>query len=154
MMVLHGLQKKKLNGHTIFPEKPLILQHIKNRKKCRCMVYEDENLSVLTGHESRAHMESDIERYLFASAFSLANEISPKLADFPEADFATKHKNVEEGRAGKMFSDRFRVQLPGRVSTTVTSHISKDGHYFIHYDPSQCRSLTVREASPASDFPG
>lgn len=112
----------------------------------------DPRLTVLTGHEARSHMASDLRRYMYASVFAHITGRSPKLSDFPRA-LLPAHQNVDLGRNGKMFSDRFRVQLPDEVSTTITSHISKDGHYFIHYDPAQCRSLTVREAARLQTFP-
>ena len=123
-------------------------------KPPRCMRkwYYDERLKAVTSHEARSHMETDLHRYLFASSHSLALDISPRLADFP-SEILPAHKNVKEGCKGKMFSDRFRVQVKSKVSTTVTSHISKDGHYYIHYDPAQCRSLTVREAARLQTFP-
>lgn len=112
----------------------------------------DARLNVLTFHEARSHMASDLRRYLYAATFAEKNARSPKLSDFP-TDLLPNHQNVELGCSGKMFSDRFRVQLADQVSRTITSHISKDGHYFIHYDPTQCRSLTVREASRLQTFP-
>jgi DNA (cytosine-5)-methyltransferase 1 len=112
----------------------------------------DPYLDHLIGHEARSHMPSDLRRYSYASTFASVTGKSPKLSDFPES-LLPEHGTVKLGREGKMFSDRFRVQLPDQPSTTITSHISKDGHYFIHYDPTQCRSLTVREAARLQTFP-
>lgn len=112
----------------------------------------DPRLRCLTGHETRGHMSSDLERYFFLTTFVDTFGRTPKLGDFPRS-LLPAHKNIDEGRAGKMFSDRFRVQLPDNPATTITSHISKDGHYFIHYDAKQCRSLTVREAARIQTFP-
>lgn len=107
----------------------------------------------LTHHESRAHMRSDLHRYLFAAAFGLVHSRSPELRHFPK-ELRPAHDNIARALdGGEMFNDRFRVQLRNRPSTTITSHISKDGHYYIHFDPHQCRSLTVREAARLQTFP-
>ncbi|EIM03309.1 DNA-cytosine methyltransferase [Rhodanobacter thiooxydans LCS2] len=97
-------------------------------------------------------MATDLRRYFYAAVFAEEVGRSPKLSDFP-ATLLPDHENVALGCEGKMFSDRFRVQIADQFSTTITSHISKDGHYFIHYDPAQCRSLTVREAARLQTFP-
>jgi DNA (cytosine-5)-methyltransferase 1 len=107
---------------------------------------------VVTNHAGRSHMRSDLHRYLFASAFAAANGRTAHLKDFPK-ELLPKHTNVQEGVKNNHFSDRFRAQVGGSPSTTITSHISKDGHYFIHYDSAQCRSLTVREAARLQTFP-
>jgi DNA (cytosine-5)-methyltransferase 1 len=112
--------------------------------------YRDENLEGVCNHETRAHMPEDLKRYFFLSLHAKENGFSLKMdeEDFLEK-YLPKHKNAKSGK----FTDRFRVQVANAPGTTVTSHISKDGHYFIHYDPYQCRSLTVREAARIQTFP-
>lgn len=112
--------------------------------------YTRNRPQVWLNHESRAHMTSDLRRYLYAAAFAKAHNRSPKgVDDFKIPGLEPKHKNWDTGH----FADRFRVQVRDKPSNTVTSHMAKDGHYFIHYDPAQCRSLTVREAARIQTFP-
>lgn len=127
------------NSRTIEPDHPLFNW------------YSDDRLPGITHHVSRTHLTQDLKRYLFAALYTRKNGKFPKLNDYKAFDetLLPNHENVESGK----FTDRFRVQLPDTPATTVTSHISKDGHYFIHYDPYQCRSLTVREAARIQTFP-
>lgn len=111
--------------------------------------YRDPKIGGISHHESRSYLIDDLKRYLFASIYSVTNERFPRLDEYARYDLLPEHKNALSGK----FADRFRVQLPDDPATTITSHISKDGHYFIHYDPRQCRSLTVREAARIQTFP-
>lgn len=115
--------------------------------------YVDRPSELLSNHECRAHMPSDLIRYLFVAAFGEIYKESPRLADFPPC-LLPDHRNVAHQTIDQaIFKDRFRVQLADRFSMTVTSHIAKDGHAFIHPDSGQCRSLTVREAARLQTFP-
>ena len=114
--------------------------------------YLDKKLKGICNHSTRSHIAKDLYRYFFAACFAGVEGRSPALKDFP-AELLPKHRNVQRAMDGELFGDRFRVQLSDRPSTTITSHISKDGHYYIHPDPTQCRSLTVREAARLQTFP-
>jgi DNA (cytosine-5)-methyltransferase 1 len=109
---------------------------------------ENAELEAVAQHETRGHMSSDLGRYMFSATFGCLHGYSPKANEFP-VEISPDHRNWHSG----VFSDRFRVQIADQPSTTVTSHISKDGHYFIHPDAVQCRSLTVREAARLQTFP-
>ena len=111
----------------------------------------DIRLNGVCNHESRAHLLEDLLRYEFSSIFAATYKRFPRLEEYGKHSnkLIPDHKNVDSGK----FNDRFRTQLAEQPATTVTSHISKDGHYFIHYDPDQCRSWTVREAARVQTFP-
>jgi DNA (cytosine-5)-methyltransferase 1 len=142
--LVSNIRKKSLNRGSEFMKSNLISQKSVNPLKTW---YYDERLGGVPNHCARSHMPLDLKRYLFASVMASVLNTSPKLEDFPTG-LLPAHRNATTGH----FSDRFRVQVASKPATTITSHISKDGHYYIHPDPNQCRSLTVREAARIQTF--
>lgn len=114
--------------------------------------YLDARLGGICNHATRPHMKEDLFRYFFAACYAKLSGRSPDLGDYPTG-LLPNHRNVSDNSKPKYFDDRFRVQLAYKPSSTVVSHIAKDGHYYIHYDETQCRSLTVREAARLQTFP-
>lgn len=101
---------------------------------------------VLTHHICRKHNENDIEIYKRVIKAWDDNHTRIKYTDLP--DKLKTHKNVTA------FLDRYKVVAGDiRCSHTMIAHISKDGHYFIHPDIEQCRSISVREAARIQSFP-
>ena len=140
--------------HTVNPRLPLGSQCMTADTKPSKLAgwFDGQTVGAVLNHNSRGHMASDLRRYFFWSAYARIHERSPSLADVPHY-LRPDHKNVTGDATDVPFADRFRVQLFGRPSTTVTCHIAKDGHYYIHYDPCQCRSLSVREGARLQTFP-
>ena len=103
-------------------------------------------LDFITFHNARPHTEQDKEIYRIAVEKWINEQKRLKYNDLPE--YLKSHKNRDS------FTDKFKVvasDLP--YSHTVVAHISKDGHYFIHPDITQNRSLTPREAARLQSFP-
>lgn len=108
----------------------------------------------LEGHAARTVRTVDIERYMFAAAFAQVKGRSPRLEEMPRCLWPN-HANLDDidGDSRPAFNDRFYVQAWGKPSSTVTAHIAKSGHHFIHPDTRQHRSLTLREAARLQTFP-
>jgi len=124
----YSTEYKKYDGTYLFES------HIRN------------GLNFTTQHISRPHTNQDKGIYKLAVEKWEKGQQRLNYNDIP-SEWQT-HKNT------KSFVDRFKVvaaDLP--YSQTVVAHISKDGHYYIHPDKNQNRSLTPREAARLQTFP-
>jgi DNA (cytosine-5)-methyltransferase 1 len=51
------------------------------------------------------------------------------------------------------FPDKWRKLIPDRPSWTVPAHLAKDSYSHIHYDATQARMISIREAARLQSFP-
>ncbi len=103
-------------------------------------------IDILTQHVARPHSDQDKAIYKIAVEKWSSNKERLNYTDLPEE--LKTHKNRTS------FFDRFKVVAPDNNSSqTVVAHIAKDGHYYIHPDLDQNRSITIREAARLQSFP-
>lgn len=100
--------------------------------------------NILTQHIARPHNENDLKIYkLVLKAKKKGKNL--RYVDIP-IELQT-HSNTNS------FLDRYKALDYYSISHTIVAHISKDGHYYIHPDLKQNRSITVREAARIQSFP-
>ena len=107
---------------------------------------KEYDLEPVTFHQARPNTEQDLEIYRIVVDTWNKKKERISYTDLPER--LRTHKNT------KCFLDRFKVvagNLP--YTQTVVAHICRDGHYYIHPDIKQNRSLTPREAARIQTFP-
>ena len=130
----HGEGCEEVQDYAKPPSEYLIKSGIRNDK------------DVVIQHLARKHIDRDLEIYRFVINKWDKEQKRIRYYELPEE--LKTHKNQHS------FTDRFKVvagDLP--YTHTIVAHISKDGHYYIHPDINQARSLTVREAARIQSFP-
>lgn len=122
------------NSYVSAPNQYLIESGIRN------------NDDLLTWHTTRKINKNDSK--IYRTVIDVWNNESRRLK------YDELPKELITHRNSKSFLDRFKV-LASNVafSHTMIAHIAKDGHYFIHPDIKQCRSISVREAARIQAFP-
>ncbi len=102
-------------------------------------------IDVLTQHVSRPHTEQDKEIYRIAVEL---------IKDKERLNYLKLPARLKTHNNQHSFFDRFKV-VDGKATSaqTVVAHIAKDGHYYIHPDIKQNRSISVREAARLQSFP-
>lgn len=101
---------------------------------------------ILTLHMCRTHNQTDLNIYRHVIEAWNDGHNRLKYYDLPE-ELRTRQNETS-------FVDRYKVVAgDAPYSHTMIAHIAKDGHYFIHPDVNQCRSISVREAARIQSFP-
>jgi DNA (cytosine-5)-methyltransferase 1 len=108
--------------------------------------YIRNGTNILTQHIARPHSDQDKEIYKIA--VEKWDNFKERLNYNDLEERLKTHRNIDS------FTDRFKVVAEDlNASHTVVAHIAKDGHYYIHPDINQNRSISVREAARLQSFP-
>jgi DNA (cytosine-5)-methyltransferase 1 len=146
---------ERVRVKEIFSDLPSLQSGKGNITPCRMKKYKKNYLYdagirndvfPVTWHQARPNKEQDLEIYRLA--VELWNKEKRRL------DYNMLPERLKTHHNRESFTDRFKVVAANlKYSHTVVAHIEKDGHYYIHPDIKQNRSITPREAARLQTFP-
>ena len=109
----------------------------------------EKGFDILTQHETRMHNDRDIE--IYKEAIKQWDNEKKRLC---YKDLSIKRPELITHKNTHSFTNRFNViKADEKTSHTILAHMAMDGHYYIHPDIKQHRSLSVREAARLQSFP-
>ena len=118
-----------------------LVDNYKTGRNAYLKLINDIPFNKVLNHVARNHNNQDIERY------KLLSENNWQLKDLQKVRPDLVHHDP------KHFGNRYTVQSYNKPGKTIVAHLYKDGNLFIHPDPSQGRTFTVREAARIQSFP-
>jgi DNA (cytosine-5)-methyltransferase 1 len=110
------------------------------------MAYIDPKCKI-SWHTARYHNKRDMETFKL-----LAEDLESENPIYTDAKKLCQLYKDRVGAKSQSGIHRYHVLAPDQPSTTIVAHLYKDGLRYIHYDPKQARSITVREAARLQSF--
>ena len=142
-VILPKYQQKEVTVGEAIDDLPKIspIWDEKKRTNKKAYTYQEG----INWHIPRYHNLRDMDIYKM-----LAEDIETGEKKYTNAAAITK---IYEQKVGsKSPIHRYHVLRKDEPSTTIIAHLYKDGNRFIHYDSSQARSITPREAARLQSF--
>jgi DNA (cytosine-5)-methyltransferase 1 len=145
----------KVHVREIFADLPSLKSGKGKIRPCKTKKYDRQylynagiknDIFPVTFHQARPNTEQDLEIYRLA--VDLWNNEKRRI------DYNMLPERLKTHHNRESFTDRFKVVAGNlKYSHTIVAHIAKDGHYYIHPDIKQNRSITPREAARLQTFP-
>lgn len=143
---IKGLVNNVLSDLSVLEPGQMINEYVEDINEYLLKTGIRAEQDILTDHQTR--MIREVDRKIYRIAIDMWNDNHSRLRyiDLPE--------ELKFHRNNTSFLDRFKVvEGDMNYAHTMLAHISKDGHYYIHPDINQVRSLSVREAARIQSFP-
>lgn len=142
-VILPKYQQKEVTVGEVLDDLPKISPIWDEEKRTNKKAYTYQE--GINWHIPRYHNLRDMDIYKM-----LAEDIETGEKKYTNAAAITK---IYEQKVGsKSPIHRYHVLRKDEPSTTIIAHLYKDGNRFIHYDSSQARSITPREAARLQSF--